>query len=165
MLRYFNPVGAHESGLIGEDPNDVPNNLMPYIAQVATERLPKLFVFGVDYDTPDGTGVRDFIHVVDLARGHLAALNFLSEHPGYRIWNLGTGKGTSVLELVKAFEVAAAIPIPYEIVGRRAGDVAATYADASLAHVELGWKAEFDLDRMCIDTWRWQQFAETLERA
>jgi UDP-glucose 4-epimerase len=165
MLRYFNPVGAHESGLIGEDPNDVPNNLMPYIAQVATERLPKLFVFGADYDTPDGTGVRDFIHVVDLARGHLAALNFLAEHPGYRIWNLGTGEGTSVLELVKAFEVAAAVPIPYEIVGRRAGDVAATYADASLAHVELGWKAEFDLDRMCTDTWRWQQFAETLERA
>lgn len=164
-LRYFNPVGAHESGLIGEDPNDVPNNLMPYIAQVATERLPQLHVFGNDYDTPDGTGVRDFIHVVDLARGHLAAMRFLVDHPGLHIWNLGTGIGTSVLELVTAFERASGVAIPYEVVDRRSGDVAATYADPTRAQGELGWRAEHDVDRMCEDTWRWQQYAETLRSA
>ena len=162
VLRYFNPVGAHESGLIGEDPADVPNNLMPYIAQVATERLPRLSVFGGDYDTPDGTGVRDYIHVVDLARGHVAAMRHLAAHPGLHIWNLGTGHGTSVLELVDAFERAAGVAIPYEIVGRRAGDVAATYADPSRAQRELGWTAEYGIDRMCEDAWRWQQYADTL---
>ncbi|MEX2280175.1 MAG: UDP-glucose 4-epimerase GalE [Acidimicrobiia bacterium] len=161
-LRYFNPVGAHESGLIGEDPNDVPNNLMPYIAQVATERLPLLYVFGDDYDTPDGTGVRDFIHVVDLARGHLAAMRFLVDHPGLHVWNLGTGVGTSVLELVTAFERVSRVAIPYEVIARRPGDVAATYADPTRAQEELGWRAEHDVDRMCEDTWRWQQYAEKL---
>ena len=163
VLRYFNPVGAHESGLIGEDPNDVPNNLMPYIAQVASERLPRLEVFGGDYDTRDGTGVRDFIHVVDLARGHLAALRHLEGRPGLHVWNLGTGVGTSVLELVAAFERASGVTIPYDVVGRRAGDVAATYADPSTAERDLGWKARYDIDRMCIDAWRWQQHAETLD--
>jgi UDP-glucose 4-epimerase len=165
VLRYFNPVGAHESGLIGEDPNDIPNNLMPYIAQVAAERLPRLEVFGGDYDTPDGTGVRDFIHVVDLARGHLAALRRLDGRPGLHIWNLGTGVGTSVLELIAAFERASGLTIPYDVVGRRAGDVAATFADPANAERDLGWKAEYDVDRMCIDVWRWQQYAETLDRA
>lgn len=163
-LRYFNPVGAHESGLIGEDPTDEPNNLMPYIAQVAVERLPRLSVFGGDYDTPDGTGVRDFIHVVDLAKGHLAAMSHLIDHPGLHTWNLGTGVGTSVLELVSAFERASGVAIPYEVVGRRPGDVAATYADPTRAHEELGWQARYDVDRMCQDTWRWQQYAETLSR-
>ncbi|MEX2655139.1 MAG: UDP-glucose 4-epimerase GalE [Acidimicrobiia bacterium] len=161
-LRYFNPVGAHESGLIGEDPNDVPNNLMPYIAQVATERLPLLYVFGDDYDTPDGTGVRDFIHVVDLARGHLAAMRFLVDHPGLHIWNLGTGIGTSVLELVSAFERVSGVAIPYEVIDRRPGDVAANYADPTRAQEQLGWRARYDVDRMCEDTWRWQQYAEKL---
>lgn len=164
VLRYFNPVGAHESGLIGEDPNDIPNNLMPYIAQVATERLPRLNVFGDDYDTPDGTGVRDYIHVVDLARGHLAAIRHLADHHGLHIWNLGTGVGTSVLELVAAFERAAGVQIPRQVTARRPGDVAATYADPSRAQRELGWKAEHDVDRMCRDAWRWQQYAETLDR-
>ena len=164
ILRYFNPVGAHESGLIGEDPRDVPNNLMPYIAQVAAERLPRLFVFGDDYATPDGTGVRDFIHVVDLARGHLAAIRYLIDHPGAHTWNLGTGIGTSVLELLGAFERASGVPIPHEVTSRRHGDVATTYADPTRAHQELGWKAEHDIDRMCEDTWRWQQYAETIER-
>lgn len=163
-LRYFNPVGAHESGLIGEDPTDVPNNLMPYIAQVAAERLPRLCVFGADYETPDGTGVRDFIHVVDLAKGHLAAMRYLVEHPGFHTWNLGTGVGTSVLELVTAFERASGVTIPYEITARRPGDVAATYADPTRARAELGWHARYDIDRMCEDTWRWQQYAETLSR-
>lgn len=163
VLRYFNPVGAHESGLIGEDPNDVPNNLMPYIAQVAAERLPMLYVFGADYATPDGTGVRDYIHVVDLARGHVAALNRLQEFGGLRVWNLGTGQGTSVLELVSAFERVSGVRVPYEVVDRRPGDVAATYADPSRAESELGWKAERDIDAMCADTWRWQQYALTLD--
>lgn len=164
ILRYFNPVGAHESGLIGEDPNDIPNNLMPYIAQVASERLPHLRVFGDDYDTPDGTGIRDYLHVVDLARGHLAAIRHLADHQGLHIWNLGTGVGTSVLELVAAFERAAGVHIPRQVTTRRPGDVAATYADPSRAHRELGWKAEHDIDRMCRDAWRWQQYAETLDR-
>lgn len=164
ILRYFNPVGAHESGLIGEDPRDVPNNLMPYISQVAAERLPRLFVFGDDYATPDGTGVRDFIHIVDLARGHLAAMRHLIDHPGVHTWNLGTGIGTSVLELIDAFERASGVPIPREVTPRRHGDVATTYADPTRAHRELGWKAEHDIDRMCEDTWRWQQYAETIDR-
>lgn len=163
VLRYFNPVGAHESGLIGEDPNDIPNNLMPYIAQVAAERLPRLYVFGADYPTPDGTGVRDFIHVVDLAKGHVAALRRLQEVSGLHVWNLGTGTGTSVLELVAAFERAAGVAVPYEITARRPGDVAATYADPTRANQELGWTAERDIEAMCADTWRWQTFALTLE--
>ena len=162
VLRYFNPVGAHESGLIGEDPADVPNNLMPYIAQVATERLPRLSVFGGDYDTLDGTGVRDYIHVVDLARGHVAAIRHLADHTGLHIWNLGTGQGTSVLELVHAFERASGVAVPYEIISRRPGDVAATYADPSRAQRELGWKAEYGIDRMCEDAWRWQQYSDSL---
>jgi UDP-glucose 4-epimerase len=162
VLRYFNPVGAHESGLIGEDPADTPNNLMPYIAQVATERLPRLYVFGGDYETADGTGVRDYIHVVDLARGHVAALRHLADHAGLHVWNLGTGQGTSVLELVDAFERASGVKIPYEVTERRPGDVAATFADPSRAHRELGWKAEHGIDRMCQDAWRWQQHADTL---
>jgi UDP-glucose 4-epimerase len=161
-LRYFNPVGAHESGLIGEDPNGIPNNLMPIIAQVATERLPRLAVYGGDYPTADGTGVRDFIHVVDLARGHLAAMSFLAKESGLHVWNLGTGVGTSVLELVSAFEKASGVAIPYEVVGRRDGDVAATYADPSLAQRQLGWSAQYDIERMCEDVWRWQQHANTL---
>lgn len=163
VLRYFNPVGAHDSGLIGEDPNDVPNNLMPYIAQVASERLPHLRVFGSDYATPDGTGIRDYIHVVDLARGHLAAMRFLAEHRGLHCWNLGTGVGTSVLQLKEAFERTAGLTIPYEVVGRRAGDVAASYADPSKAKRELDWEARHDVDRMCVDAWRWQQHAEKAE--
>ena len=162
ILRYFNPVGAHESGLIGEDPLDVPNNLMPYIAQVATERLPCLYVFGGDYETPDGTGVRDYIHVVDLARGHVAAVRHLATHAGLHVWNLGTGHGTSVLELVGAFERASGVTVPYEVTDRRPGDVAATYADPSRAHRELGWRAEYDIDRMCEDAWRWQQYADSI---
>ena len=163
ILRYFNPVGAHESGLIGEDPADVPNNLLPYVAQVATERLPRLFVFGADYATVDGTGVRDYIHVVDLARGHVAALDYLAEHAGLGVWNLGTGHGTSVLEVIHAFEHASGVTIPYEVTDRRPGDVAATYADPTRAHRELGWKAEHGIDRMCEDAWRWQQYVDTLE--
>jgi UDP-glucose 4-epimerase len=162
-LRYFNPVGAHESGLIGEDPNGIPNNLMPIITQVATERLPRLDVYGGDYPTVDGTGVRDFIHVVDLARGHLAAMSFLANRSGLHVWNLGTGLGTSVLELVSAFEKASGVVIPYHVVPRRAGDVAATYADPSLARHQLGWSAQYGIDRMCEDAWRWQQYANTLE--
>ncbi len=164
VLRYFNPAGAHESGLIGEDPNDIPNNLMPYIAQVATERLPLLQVFGNDYDTPDGTGIRDFIHVVDLARGHLAAIRHLIAHGGHHVWNLGTGAGTSVLEMVRTFERVSGVTIPYEFVGRRPGDVAATYADPTKAKEELGWSAAFGVDRMCEDAWRWQQRADEITR-
>ncbi len=157
-LRYFNPVGAHESGMIGEDPRNIPNNLMPYVAQVAVGRLPRLRVFGNDYPTPDGTGVRDYIHVTDLARGHVAALRRLMgedpiEHPAV---NLGTGRGQSVLEVVRAFEAASARPIPYDIVERREGDVAVSYADAGLALRYLGWKAQRDLAAMCADAWRWQ---------
>ena len=157
LLRYFNPVGAHESGLIGEDPRGVPNNLMPYVAQVAVGRRPHLNVFGGNYPTPDGTGVRDYIHVVDLARGHVAALNKLPQLGGVRTWNLGTGHGVSVLDMVRAFEAASGRPVPYEIVARRAGDVAQCWADTERAARELGWRAEYDLSRMCADAWRWQQ--------
>ncbi|HEY9099687.1 MAG TPA: UDP-glucose 4-epimerase GalE [Thiobacillus sp.] len=157
LLRYFNPVGAHESGLIGEDPRGIPNNLMPYVAQVAVGQLPYLNVFGNDYPTLDGTGVRDYIHVVDLARGHVAALNKFQQLGGVRIWNLGTGHGVSVLDMVHAFEAASSQPIPFEVVARRAGDVAQCWADTSLAKRELGWQAEYDLARMCADAWRWQQ--------
>jgi UDP-glucose 4-epimerase len=156
-LRYFNPVGAHESGLIGEDPSGVPNNLMPFIAQVAVGRRERLAVFGSDYPTPDGTGVRDYIHVVDLARGHLAALRYLEVHPEMLTVNLGTGQGTSVLELASAFERASGRPIPYTLGPRRPGDIAVCYADATLARERLGWRAELDLERMCADSWRWQQ--------
>jgi len=154
ILRYFNPVGAHESGLIGEDPNDTPNNLMPYISQVAVGKLKKVGVFGNDYDTPDGTGIRDYIHVVDLARGHVAALKHIS--PGVSIYNLGTGKGVSVLELISAFEKAAEKEIPYQILPRREGDIALCYATSEKANKELGWSAERNIDDTCIDSWRWQ---------
>ncbi len=157
LLRYFNPVGAHESGKIGEDPQGIPNNLVPYIAQVAVGRRPFLNVFGDDYDTPDGTGVRDFIHVSDLAQGHIKALEKLFAHPGVVIYNLGTGTGTSVLELIKGFEATCQKEIPFCVVPRRAGDIAACYADASLAEKELGWKAIKSVADMCRDTWRWQQ--------
>ncbi|MBL8352201.1 MAG: UDP-glucose 4-epimerase GalE [Burkholderiaceae bacterium] len=155
-LRYFNPVGAHESGLIGEDPRGTPNNLMPYVAQVAVGRRDRLSVFGNDYPTPDGTGVRDYIHVVDLAEGHVAALRQLLDAPGSFTVNLGTGRGYSVLELVAAYARASGRPIPYEIVARRPGDVAACFADPSLARQRLGWRAQHDLARMCADSWRWQ---------
>ncbi|MCL4164646.1 UNVERIFIED_CONTAM: hypothetical protein GTU68_067173 [Idotea baltica] len=156
LLRYFNPVGAHESGQIGEDPNGIPNNLLPYVSQVAVGKLEKLGVFGGDYDTADGTGVRDYIHVVDLAVGHVLALDKLAKSPGVVTYNLGTGVGYSVLDIVKAFEKAAGKPIPYEIVDRRPGDVAACYADAGLAKSELGWEASRGLEEMCADGWRWQ---------
>lgn len=156
LLRYFNPVGAHESGLIGEEPNGIPNNLVPYIAQVADGRREKLSVYGGDYPTPDGTGLRDYIHVVDLALGHLATLAKLAQGPGIVTYNLGTGRGNSVLEMVRAFEQASGRPVPYQIVARRSGDIAACYADASLAQRELGWKAERDIAQMCVDSWRWQ---------
>ena len=159
LLRYFNPVGAHESGIIGEDPNGIPNNLMPYIAQVAVGKLPHLSVFGDDYPTPDGTGVRDYIHVVDLARGHLAALEALSDTSGVMAVNLGTGQGYSVLDVVRAFEKASDRPVPYRIVPRRPGDVAQCYADPTLAKELLGWQAQRGLDEMCRDSWRWQQWA------
>ncbi|MGI4860834.1 MAG: UDP-glucose 4-epimerase GalE [Janthinobacterium lividum] len=155
-LRYFNPVGAHESGLIGEDPQGIPNNLMPYIAQVAVGRLAKLRVFGGDYPTPDGTGVRDYIHVVDLARGHLAALDELQRQPASFTVNLGTGQGYSVLEAIQAFETASGKTIAHEIVARRPGDIAACYADPAAATALLGWTAERDLAQMCVDQWRWQ---------
>jgi UDP-glucose 4-epimerase len=157
LLRYFNPVGAHPSGRIGEDPNGIPNNLLPYIAQVAVGRLKQLSVFGGDYPTPDGTGVRDYIHVVDLATGHLKALEKLRQKPGVVAYNLGTGRGNSVLEVVAAFERASGREIPYRIVARRPGDVALTYADPSKAQRELGWRAELGLDEMCADVWRWQE--------
>ncbi|MCI5218050.1 MAG: UDP-glucose 4-epimerase GalE [Candidatus Electrothrix sp. LOE2] len=156
LLRYFNPVGAHESGEIGEDPNGLPNNLMPYISQVAVGRLEQLSVFGDDYPTPDGTGVRDYIHVVDLAKGHLCALQKLAEKPGVVTYNLGTGQGYSVLEMIRAFEKASGKKVPYTITPRRHGDIAQCYADPSLAAQELGWKAEKGLDAMCADTWNWQ---------
>jgi UDP-glucose 4-epimerase len=156
VLRYFNPVGAHESGLIGEDPNGTPNNLMPYISQVAVGRLQELSVFGSDYPTVDGTGVRDYIHVVDLALGHLAALRALEKQTGLITVNLGTGKGCSVLELVQAFEVASGKQVKYRIVGRRVGDVATCYANPNLAKSLLGWQAKLDIHAMCRDTWRWQ---------
>jgi UDP-glucose 4-epimerase len=156
-LRYFNPVGAHESGQIGEDPRGTPNNLMPYVAQVAVGRRAQLSVFGNDYPTPDGTGVRDYIHVTDLAEGHVAALRRLLEAPGSFTVNLGTGRGYSVLELVAAYARASGRPVPYEVVARRPGDVAACYADPAQAQRLLGWRSRFDLDRMCADSWRWQQ--------
>ena len=156
LLRYFNPVGAHPSGRIGEDPNGIPNNLMPYIAQVAVGKLPRLRVFGDDYPTPDGTGVRDYIHVVDLALGHLKAVEKLASNPGIVTYNLGTGRGYSVLEVLHAFERAAGKEIPYEVVDRRPGDVATTYADPGQAERELDWKTELGLEAMCADVWRWQ---------
>ena len=159
LLRYFNPVGAHVSGLIGEDPNGIPNNLIPYVAQVAAGKLKELSVFGGDYPTPDGTGVRDFIHVVDLARGHFAALTALRERTGILTVNLGTGRGYSVLEMVKAFSVASGKPVPYRVVARRPGDIAQCYADPALAHEALGWQAQLGIDAMCTDTWRWQRWA------
>ncbi len=155
-LRYFNPVGAHESGLIGEDPRGTPNNLMPFVAQVAVGRRAQLSVYGNDYATPDGTGVRDYIHVLDLAEGHVAALRRLLDSPGSLTVNLGTGRGYSVLELVAAYAAASGRPVPYQIVARRPGDVAACYADPALARQLLGWQARHDLDRMCTDSWRWQ---------
>ena len=157
LLRYFNPIGAHESGMIGEDPEGIPNNLMPYISQVAIGRRPELGVFGNDYPTPDGTGVRDYIHVVDLAKGHIAALAYAEKHAGCEAVNLGTGVGYSVLDIVKAFERVNGIKIPYSIKGRRAGDAAMIYADPSLAEKMLGWHAEKGLEDMCRDTWRWQK--------
>lgn len=159
LLRYFNPVGAHPSGLIGEAPNGIPNNLMPYIAQVAVGKLKELPVYGNDYPTPDGTGVRDFIHVVDLARGHLAALRALHERTGVLTVNLGTGRGYSVLEMVRAFSAASGASVPYRIVARRPGDVAQCYADPSFARSALGWQAQLGIEAMCADTWRWQRWA------
>jgi len=155
-LRYFNPIGAHASGRIGEDPRGIPNNLFPYVTQVAVGRLPKLRIFGGDYDTADGTGVRDYIHVVDLALGHLAALRYLRSRDCSITVNLGTGRGYSVLEVVKAFEKATGRAVPYEIVARRPGDSAASYADTSFAAAELGWRARFGIEDMCRDAWRWQ---------
>ena len=157
LLRYFNPVGAHPSGLIGEAPNGIPNNLMPYISQVAVGRRERLSVFGNDYPTPDGTGVRDYIHVVDLARGHVAALGWAAAHRGTEVFNLGTGRGSSVLQLVAAFERAAGVPIPYVIASRREGDVPECWADPGKAERLLGWRAELGLDEMCRDSWNWQQ--------
>ena len=156
LLRYFNPVGAHSSGRIGEDPRDIPNNLVPYIAQVAVGKLERLSVFGNDYPTVDGTGVRDFIHVVDLARGHVKALQKIVKKPGVVAYNLGTGRGYSVLEMIATFEKVSGRPVPYRIVDRRPGDIAECHADPSLARQELGWSAEYGLERMLEDTWRWQ---------
>jgi len=156
LLRYFNPVGAHKSGRIGEDPRGIPNNLMPYIAQVAVGRREYLNVWGNDYPTPDGTGVRDYIHVVDLAQGHVKAVEKLAAGPGVRIWNLGTGCGYSVVEMAQAFEKASGHPVPYKFAPRRAGDIAQCWADPALAARELGWKAQRGLDEMCEDAWRWQ---------
>jgi UDP-glucose 4-epimerase len=157
-LRYFNPVGAHESGLIGEDPNGVPNNLVPYIAQVAVGKLPKLNVYGNDYPTPDGTGVRDYIHVMDLAEGHVAALSYLSTHSAWSVVNLGTGKGTSVLEILKEYELASGKAINYSIEQRRSGDIASCYAEADKAGKLLAWKARRNLYEMCQSSWIWQSY-------
>ena len=156
LLRYFNPIGAHESGRIGEDPKGIPNNLLPYVAQVAVGKLEKLGVFGNDYPTPDGTGVRDYIHVVDLAKGHVASLDKIKEQCGCKIYNLGTGKGYSVLDVVHAFEKACGKEIPYEIKPRRAGDIAMCYAQCDLAKEELGWQAKYDMEDMCATSWNWQ---------
>ena len=156
LLRYFNPIGAHESGMIGEDPVGIPNNLVPYITQVASGKLAKLRVFGDDYATPDGTGVRDYIHVVDLAKGHVAACDYLQKHVGCEVFNLGTGVGYSVLDLVKTFERVNGVAIPYEIAPRRNGDIAVCYADAGKAKSQLGWEARLTLEDMCRDSWRWQ---------
>ncbi|WP_339147931.1 MULTISPECIES: UDP-glucose 4-epimerase GalE [unclassified Sutcliffiella] len=157
LLRYFNPIGAHDSGRIGEDPNGIPNNLMPFITQVAIGKLPELQVFGDDYDTVDGTGVRDYIHVVDLAKGHLKALEKVLNDKGVHAYNLGTGKGYSVLEMVKAFEKASDKEVPYKIVARRPGDIGACFADPAKAKEELGWQAEKGLEEMCQDSWKWQK--------
>ncbi|MBP5593783.1 MAG: UDP-glucose 4-epimerase GalE [Pseudobutyrivibrio sp.] len=157
LLRYFNPIGAHPSGTMGENPNGIPNNLMPYITQVAVGKLPELGVFGNDYDTPDGTGVRDYIHVVDLAKGHVKALKKIEDNSGLSIYNLGTGVGYSVLDIVKNFEEANDIKIPYSIKPRRAGDIATCYSDATKAKEELGWTAEYGIKEMCADSWRWQK--------
>lgn len=156
ILRYFNPIGAHPSGLIGEDPNGIPNNLVPYIAKVAVGKLEKVHVFGNDYPTPDGTGVRDYIHVVDLAKGHVCAINKLMRNPGLVIYNLGTGHGYSVLDVIHAFEKACGKELPYVIDPRRAGDIAECYADPAKAEKELGWKAQYGIEEMCADTWNWQ---------
>ncbi len=157
LLRYFNPIGAHQSGLIGENPNGIPNNLMPYITQVAVGKLERLGVFGNDYPTPDGTGVRDYIHVVDLARGHLKAIEYAAEHKGTEIFNLGTGTGYSVLDIVKAFIRVNDVDIPYDIKPRRPGDIAECYADPAKAKEGLGWTAEYGIDEMCRDSWNWQK--------
>ena len=159
LLRYFNPIGAHESGKIGEDPNDTPNNLLPFVSQVAAGKRDKVRVFGDDYDTPDGTGVRDYIHVADLAQGHVAALQHMPPDGTCKAYNLGTGQGHSVLEVIRAFEKASGKTIPYEVVARRPGDIATCFGDSSLAERELDWKATRTLDEACIDAWRWQQFA------
>ena len=156
LLRYFNPIGAHPSGLIGEDPQGIPNNLMPYISQVAVGRLDHLSVYGNDYDTHDGTGVRDYIHVCDLAAGHVAAINYMQNHKGENVFNLGTGTGYSVLDMVKAFESVTGTKVPYQIVGRRAGDLATVYASPDKSAELLGWKARYGLEDMCRDAWRWQ---------
>ncbi|MFP3153654.1 UDP-glucose 4-epimerase GalE [Lachnospiraceae bacterium ZAX-1] len=156
LLRYFNPIGAHESGMIGEDPKGIPNNLLPYVAQVAVGKLPHVNVFGNDYNTEDGTGVRDYIHVVDLALGHVKAFKKIEAKSGLSIYNLGTGKGYSVLQVIKAFEKACKKPIPYEIKPRRAGDIATCYADPKKAKEELDWEAKFDIEKMCEDSWHWQ---------
>ena len=156
LLRYFNPIGAHKSGMIGEDPKGIPNNLLPYVAQVAIGKLECLGVFGDDYDTPDGTGVRDYIHVVDLARGHVKAIQKLADKEGVSIYNLGTGNGYSVLQVVHAFEKACGHPIKYAIKERRPGDIAMCYCDPKKAKDELGWVAEYGIEDMCADSWRWQ---------
>jgi UDP-glucose 4-epimerase len=156
LLRYFNPIGAHKSGRIGEDPQGIPNNLVPYVARVAIGKLPELGVFGNDYDTPDGTGVRDYIHVVDLARGHVKALAKFSEESAVRVYNLGTGHGYSVLDILHAYERACGHTIPYAIKPRRAGDIATCYCDPGKAKKELGWEAEYGIEEMCADSWRWQ---------
>ena len=157
LLLYFNPIGAHESGRIGEDPRGIPNNLMPYITQVAVGRREKLSIFGDDYDTPDGTGVRDYIHVVDLAKGHVASVDYICKHPGVEVFNLGTGVGYSVLDMVKAFREANNVPLPYVIAPRRPGDIATCYADPAKSAEKLGWKAEKTLSDMCRDSWNWQK--------
>lgn len=155
LLRYFNPIGAHKSGLIGEDPKGIPNNLLPYITKVAVGKLKEVGVFGNDYDTPDGTGVRDYIHVVDLAIGHVKAIDKIKENPGVKVYNLGTGKGYSVLDVISSFSKAYGKQVPYSIKPRRKGDIATCYADAGLAKKELGWTAKYDLDEMCADSWNW----------
>jgi UDP-glucose 4-epimerase len=156
-LRYFNPVGAHDSGLIGEDPNGTPNNLFPYIGQVAIGKLPYLNIYGNDYPTQDGTGIRDYIHVMDLVDGHLAAINFLSRRGGWNVFNLGTGRGVSVLEIVHAFEWASQVKVPFKITLRRSGDIASCFASADLDKLQLRWKAERNLEEMCASAWLWQQ--------
>lgn len=156
LLRYFNPIGAHKSGMIGEDPKGIPNNLLPYVAQVAIGKLECVGVFGDDYDTPDGTGVRDYIHVVDLALGHVKALDKIKENPGVKVYNLGTGNGYSVLDVIKAFSKACGHDVPYQIKPRRPGDIATCYSDASLAKKELNWEAKFGIEEMCADSWNWQ---------